>query len=229
MKNNQIRKKAGQLLVKSARTSSLFLLKPQIVVFGSILNQSVAMDIRFQYSPAESRNVHTVRFGCLNPDEIVIFNTTRFLDIILFRVSGFGFASCLWCSLSHFVFPQRRRSVVQVEHSETTEKGKPKLGGLSDPRLGTISRNVECETCNGNMAECPGHFGHLELAKPMFHIGFMKAVLSVRRCVCFNCSKILANEVPIEPILLSALLVLLYFLSGFFNLISELVYIVSYN
>ncbi|KAL0450353.1 UNVERIFIED_CONTAM: DNA-directed RNA polymerase II subunit RPB1 [Sesamum latifolium] len=45
-----------------------------------------------------------------------------------------------------------------------------------------------------NMADCPGHFGHLELAKPMFHIGFMKTVLSILRCVCFNCSKILADE-----------------------------------
>ncbi|KAF5935378.1 hypothetical protein HYC85_026507 [Camellia sinensis] len=61
-----------------------------------------------------------------------------------------------------------------IEHSETMERGKPKLGGLSDPRLGTIDRKMKCETCMANMAECPGHFGHLELAKPMFHIGFLK-------------------------------------------------------
>ncbi|CBI18915.3 unnamed protein product, partial [Vitis vinifera] len=88
----------------------------------------------------------------------------------------------------------RQMSVVQIEHSETTERGKPKPGGLSDPRLGTIDRKMKCETCTANMAECPGHFGHLELAKPMFHIGFMKTVLSIMRCVCFNCSKILADE-----------------------------------
>ncbi|KAF5182660.1 DNA-directed RNA polymerase subunit beta', partial [Thalictrum thalictroides] len=87
----------------------------------------------------------------------------------------------------------RQMSVVQIEHSETTERGKPKPGGLSDPRLGTIDRKMKCETCTANMAECPGHFGHLELAKPMFHIGFMKTVLSIMRCVCFNCSKILAD------------------------------------
>ncbi|KAJ3693705.1 hypothetical protein LUZ60_009185 [Juncus effusus] len=85
-------------------------------------------------------------------------------------------------------------SVVQIEHSETMERGKPKPGGLSDPRLGTIDRKMKCETCTANMAECPGHFGHLELAKPMFHIGFLKTVLSIMRCVCFNCSKILADE-----------------------------------
>ncbi|KAI8548986.1 hypothetical protein RHMOL_Rhmol07G0316000 [Rhododendron molle] len=88
----------------------------------------------------------------------------------------------------------RQMSVVQIEHSETTERGKPKPGGLSDPRLGTIDRKMKCETCMANMAECPGHFGHLELAKPMFHIGFMKTVLSIMRCVCFNCSKVLADE-----------------------------------
>ncbi|XP_057805487.1 LOW QUALITY PROTEIN: DNA-directed RNA polymerase II subunit RPB1-like [Salvia miltiorrhiza] len=88
----------------------------------------------------------------------------------------------------------RQMSVVHIEHSETTERGKPKIGGLSDPRLGTIDRKMKCETCMANMADCPGHFGHLELAKPMFHIGFMKTVLSILRSVCFNCSKILADE-----------------------------------
>ncbi|GJN25505.1 hypothetical protein PR202_gb13340 [Eleusine coracana subsp. coracana] len=59
---------------------------------------------------------------------------------------------------------------------------------------------AKCETCMAGMADCPGHFGHLELAKPMFHIGFIKTVLSIMRCVCFNCSKILADEVlPIPP------------------------------
>ncbi|EEE68068.1 hypothetical protein OsJ_26081 [Oryza sativa Japonica Group] len=89
---------------------------------------------------------------------------------------------------------KRQMSVVQIEHAETMERGKPKPGGLSDPRLGTIDRKIKCETCMAGMAECPGHFGHLELAKPMFHIGFIKTVLSIMRCVCFNCSKILADE-----------------------------------
>lgn len=86
-------------------------------------------------------------------------------------------------------------SVCKIENSETYDRGKPKMGGLSDPRLGTIDRHTKCETCAGSMAECPGHFGHLELAKPMFHIGFLKTVLSILRCVCYNCSRCLADEV----------------------------------
>ncbi|KAG6556309.1 hypothetical protein Mapa_002251 [Marchantia paleacea] len=88
----------------------------------------------------------------------------------------------------------RQMSVVKIESSETYDRGKPRMGGLSDPRLGTIDRHVKCETCSGSMAECPGHFGHLELAKPMFHIGFLKTVLALLRCVCYNCSRVLADE-----------------------------------
>ncbi|KAG2562256.1 DNA-directed RNA polymerase II subunit RPB1-like [Panicum virgatum] len=88
----------------------------------------------------------------------------------------------------------RQMSVAQIESAEIMEKGKLKTGGLSDPRMGTVDRKIKCETCMAGMAECPGHFGHLELAKPMFHIGFIKTVLSIMRCVCFNCSKILADE-----------------------------------
>ena len=40
-----------------------------------------------------------------------------------------------------------------------------------DPKLGTIDRNFKCETCGEGMQECPGHFGHIELARPVFHIG----------------------------------------------------------
>jgi hypothetical protein len=48
---------------------------------------------------------------------------------------------------------------------------RQKLGGLMDPRMGTIDRNFKCQTCGESMSECPGHFGHIELARPVFHIG----------------------------------------------------------
>ncbi|KAH9322486.1 hypothetical protein KI387_017125 [Taxus chinensis] len=88
----------------------------------------------------------------------------------------------------------RGMSAAQIEYCETYEHGKPKLGGLNDPRLGSIDCKMRCETCSAGMIECPGHFGHLELAKPIYHIGFLKTILSILRCVCFNCSRILADE-----------------------------------
>jgi len=96
------------------------------------------------------------------------------------------------------------------------EKGKPKAGGLTGPRMGTVDHKIKCQTCMAGMAECPGHFGHLELAKPMFHIGFMKTVLSIMRCVCFNCSKILVDEVPLGSVTAQNVCVhLLVCLSGY--------------
>jgi DNA-directed RNA polymerase II subunit RPB1 len=62
-------------------------------------------------------------------------------------------------------------SVAKIEHYETMENDKPKIGGLLDPRMGTIDRNFKCQTCGESMADCPGHFAHIELAKPVFHVG----------------------------------------------------------
>lgn len=94
----------------------------------------------------------------------------------------------------------RRMSVTTdggIRYPETTEAGKPKLGGLLDPRQGPPDRNARCQTCSGNITECPGHFGHLELAKPVFHVGFMAQIVKVLRCVCFYCSKLLVD--PSDP------------------------------
>ncbi|XP_034256359.1 DNA-directed RNA polymerase II subunit RPB1 [Thrips palmi] len=89
----------------------------------------------------------------------------------------------------------RRMSVTEggIKFPETMEGGRPKLGGLMDPRQGVIDRSSRCQTCAGNMTECPGHFGHIDLAKPVFHIGFITKTIKILRCVCFYCSKLLVS------------------------------------
>ncbi|KAI9145322.1 hypothetical protein BKA69DRAFT_1121705 [Paraphysoderma sedebokerense] len=83
-------------------------------------------------------------------------------------------------------------SVAHIIYPETMDETgtRPKIGGVLDPRLGTIERQFKCETCNGSMAECSGHFGHIELARPAFHIGFLPRVKKILECVCFHCSKL---------------------------------------
>lgn len=66
---------------------------------------------------------------------------------------------------------------------------------MADPRLGTIDRNFKCETCGSGMSECPGHFGRIELAKPVFHIGFLNKVKKILECCCMSCGKVKADEV----------------------------------
>uniref|UniRef100_A0A915CG97 DNA-directed RNA polymerase subunit n=1 Tax=Parascaris univalens TaxID=6257 RepID=A0A915CG97_PARUN len=88
----------------------------------------------------------------------------------------------------------KRMSVGEIEFSEIYENGKPKMGGLMDPRQGVVDRRGRCMTCAGNLADCPGHFAHLELAKPVFHIGFITKTLKILRCVCFYCSRLLIDK-----------------------------------
>ncbi|KAK7486909.1 hypothetical protein BaRGS_00021880 [Batillaria attramentaria] len=90
--------------------------------------------------------------------------------------------------------PEEIRSLSVTEggicHAETTEGGRSKLGGLMDPRQGVVDRTSRCATCAGTMAECPGHFGHIELARPVFHVSLLGRVVKVLRCVCFFCAKL---------------------------------------
>ncbi|KAL4260389.1 DNA-directed RNA polymerase subunit [Pleurotus pulmonarius] len=86
-------------------------------------------------------------------------------------------------------------SVAKIEHPEVMDEAthKPKIGGLMDPRMGTIDRNFKCQTCGEGMSECPGHFGHIELARPVFHPGFILKVKKILECICVNCGRLKAD------------------------------------
>ncbi|KNC53956.1 DNA-directed RNA polymerase [Thecamonas trahens ATCC 50062] len=87
----------------------------------------------------------------------------------------------------------RESSVALIDQPDTWVNGKPRKGGLSDPRLGTIDFGVKCQTCGQDHPHCPGHFGHLDLSKAVYHLGFINYVLKILRCVCVNCSRLLID------------------------------------
>lgn len=86
-------------------------------------------------------------------------------------------------------------SVAEIKTLATMQNGVPVEGGLSDLRLGTSSYEFICKTCKGTDKECPGHFGHLELAMRMFAPQFIKVIVKILRCVCCQCSKLLIDSV----------------------------------
>ncbi|KAL8765031.1 MAG: hypothetical protein Q9209_007757 [Squamulea sp. 1 TL-2023] len=90
----------------------------------------------------------------------------------------------------------KNMSVAQIEYPETMDEqnNRPRHMGLADPRLGSIDRGTKCATCDENMSECPGHFGHIELAAPVFHIGFLGKIKKLLETVCHNCGKIRADR-----------------------------------
>tara|TARA_B100001094_G_scaffold333430_1_gene412102 strand:+ start:11061 stop:12410 length:1350 start_codon:yes stop_codon:yes gene_type:complete len=88
----------------------------------------------------------------------------------------------------------RNMSVVKVVFNDMYERGYPKSGGLCDLRMGTSDRGYKCQTCNGDISTCPGHFGHIELCTPIFHLGYIKTVHKILQCVCLQCSSLLPHK-----------------------------------
>ncbi|KAJ3371276.1 DNA-directed RNA polymerase II subunit rpb1 [Allomyces arbusculus] len=84
----------------------------------------------------------------------------------------------------------RRFSVAEIKHTETFENGHPKFGGVFDPRMGCIERNAVCQTCYEDDNHCPGHFGHIELARPVYHVSYIERIKKVLECICIRCARL---------------------------------------
>ena len=88
----------------------------------------------------------------------------------------------------------RNNSVVEVTKRETYDKDIPVVKGLFDIRMGTTDMGKLCNTCGLNNMGCPGHFGHIELARPVYNYHFIDIVVKLLKCICFRCSKLLLNK-----------------------------------
>ena len=71
------------------------------------------------------------------------------------------------------------------------KEGYPVDGGLMDIRLGVIDPGLVCKTCGSKLKECVGHFGYISLARPIIHITLVKLIMSLLKCTCRECSKVL--------------------------------------
>jgi len=93
----------------------------------------------------------------------------------------------------------RKMSAVKVITPDTyDDDGYPIEKGLMDLAMGTIEPGLKCKTCGGKVDTCPGHFGHIELALPVIHIGFTKEIYSILNATCANCGRIRLNEEAIK-------------------------------
>lgn len=91
-----------------------------------------------------------------------------------------------------------RRSVVEIT-SHVAIEGK--IGGLFDPRMGVLENGKLCRSCGLNNHNCPGHFGHYKLARPVYYIQFFKLVMKVLRCICVKCGKLRIDKSRYKHIL----------------------------
>ena len=87
-----------------------------------------------------------------------------------------------------------RRSVVEITNAGTFDGNEPRIGGLFDPRMGVLDNGKTCRSCGQTNHNCPGHFGHYKLARPVYFIQFFQQILNVLDCVCIRCSKLLIDK-----------------------------------
>ena len=88
----------------------------------------------------------------------------------------------------------RKRSVVEITKHDTYEKDVPVIKGIFDPRMGVTDMGKVCKTCGQRNINCPGHFGHVELARPVYNYHFVQTLIKILKCVCFRCSKLLVDK-----------------------------------
>ncbi|KAH9661159.1 DNA-directed RNA polymerase III subunit 1 [Citrus sinensis] len=60
----------------------------------------------------------------------------------------------------------------------------PIEGGLLDPRMGPANKSCTCATCHGGFSNCPGHYGYLTLALPVYNVGYLSTILDILKCIC---------------------------------------------
>jgi DNA-directed RNA polymerase II subunit RPB1 len=93
----------------------------------------------------------------------------------------------------------RKKSVLNKDEIGITipdlyDNSEPRINGLVDARLGTTNHGIDCVTCGLDTTNCPGHFGHIKLAEPLFHVGFLPFVKKILGCICIKCSKVLVSK-----------------------------------
>ena len=85
-------------------------------------------------------------------------------------------------------------SVAEITNKDTYNGVKPKIGGLFDPRMGVLEPGLICPTDGQNYINCPGYFGHIKLARPVFYIQYLSTIMKILKCVCIKCSKLLIKK-----------------------------------
>jgi len=93
----------------------------------------------------------------------------------------------------------RKMSSTKIITADTyDDDGFPIDMGLMDPHLGVIEPGLRCKTCGRKADECPGHFGHIDLAMPVIHVGYVKDIKKLLQSTCRTCGKLLLTREQAE-------------------------------
>ena len=88
----------------------------------------------------------------------------------------------------------KRGSVADILTPDTYDSNIPKNNGLFDHNMGSIDASIICPTDEKKAELCPGYFGKIDLALPVFNHHFITYVEKILKCVCFRCSNLLLDK-----------------------------------
>jgi len=93
----------------------------------------------------------------------------------------------------------RKMSATKIITADTyDDDGFPIDMGLMDSHLGVIEPGLRCKTCGGKVDDCPGHFGHIDLAMPVIHVGYVKEIKKLLQSTCKQCGRLLLTKQQAE-------------------------------
>ncbi len=92
----------------------------------------------------------------------------------------------------HEISRMAKVTVTRVELYEPD--GTPVHGGPRDPHFGAIEPGEECPVCGNSRERCPGHFGKLDLARPVVLPYYSDYIADILKATCRACSRILIEE-----------------------------------
>ncbi len=85
----------------------------------------------------------------------------------------------------------RRQSVKAITNPATFDALSHAIaGGLYDPALGPVERGSRCGTCGLGQAQCPGHFGHVDLCLPVYNPLTFGQMYQLLRLTCVYCHRL---------------------------------------
>lgn len=96
-----------------------------------------------------------------------------------------------------FLSPEevRKLSGTKIITADTyDDDGFPIEMGLMDLHMGVIEPGLRCKTCGGKVDDCPGHFGHIDLAMPVIHVGYVKEIKKLLQATCRKCGRMLLTK-----------------------------------
>lgn len=83
-----------------------------------------------------------------------------------------------------------KMSCCHVTAVKVSDKGE----NIYSKFMGTIENGENCKTCDKDVWECPGHFGHFILEHPVVNPIFIHDVANILKCICFECYEFILSE-----------------------------------